>query len=130
VERFFRILNLCSLLFGALGGLILFYSLTMKPSNFRLIETADRSLAICLDGKRVVAGYGGPLVVSDEPCADLKKNGPTPRVVADRPRFVTLGVQLVVAGFGFQLPAGILAQLAKSTSQDPVKEVSCRPRPR
>jgi len=106
--RFIAIINLLGLASGIAGGLLLFFSLTLKPSSFRLVKTGEKELAICLDDKKVVAGFGGPLVVSDEACPDMEKNGPTPQVVANRPRFVPVGIWLIIVGFALQLPAGIL----------------------
>jgi hypothetical protein len=108
LTKFFAILNLLGLFSGAAGGLFLFYSLTIRPSSFRLVKTGHKELAICLDDKKIVAGFGGPLVVSEEICPDMEKTGPTPEVVADRPKFVVLGIVLIIVGFAFQLPAGFL----------------------
>jgi|SRR5580700_2303394 hypothetical protein len=107
--RVLAFLNLFGLACSAAGGLFLVYSLTLKSSNFRLIKVADNELAICLDDKKVVAGYGGPLVVSDGPCPDMKRTGPTPQVIADNPRLATWGVTLIFLGFVLQLPTAIAA---------------------
>jgi hypothetical protein len=109
VGRFVAVINLIGLACGIAGGLLLSFSLTLKPSNFRLVKTGEKGLAICLDDKKVVAGFGGPLVVSDEACPDMENNGPTPQVVANRPQFVPPGIGLIILGFVLQLPAGILA---------------------
>ena len=78
MTQWWALLNLLGLVCSFLGGLFLFYSLTLKPSNFRLVKVGEKELAICLDDKIVVAGYGGPLVVSDDVCPDILKTGPTP----------------------------------------------------
>ena len=112
--RLWALLNLLGLIFSVGGGLFLFYSLTLKPSNFRLVKIREKELAICLDDKTVVAGYGGPLVVSDDPCPDLKNTGPTPQVVADRPKLANAGVILILIGFALQLPAAAVAVFSKN----------------
>jgi hypothetical protein len=94
--RWMAILNLLGLACGLLGGVLLALSLELKSSNFRLVEGKDKQVAICLNNKKVAAGYGGPLVVSDEPCPDMIGTGPTPQVIANRPGFVTAGVILIV----------------------------------
>jgi hypothetical protein len=98
---------------GVIGGVLLAYSLELKPSNFRLVEGKDKQVAICLDGKKVVAGFGGPLVVSEEPCLDMTDTGPTPQVMANRPMFVTTGVWLIIMGFVLQMPAAFSTVLSQ-----------------
>jgi hypothetical protein len=56
------------LFFSLIGGMFLFYSLTLKPSNYKLVEKSDHNVAICLNEKVVAAGFGGPLGVTDEAC--------------------------------------------------------------
>jgi hypothetical protein len=75
LTRFWAFLNLAGLICGVMGALFLFYSLALKPSNFRLVKVGDKKLAICLDNKVVVAGYGGPLVVSDDACPVWRGRG-------------------------------------------------------
>ncbi len=111
--KIIAVINLLGLASGIAGGLLLFFSLTLKPSSFRLVKTGEKELAICLDDKKVVAGFGGPLVVSDEACPGMDQTGPTPQVVANRPQFVPAGIGLIIVGFVLQLPAGILAILKK-----------------
>jgi hypothetical protein len=111
LARFFAILNLSGLTCGVAGGLFLFYSLTLRTTSFRLVKVGPKNLAICFDDKVVVAGYGGPLVVSDDPCPDLKGTGPTPQIVAERPALASWGVWLIVLGFALQLPVAVLAVL-------------------
>ena len=113
MTHLWAIFNLIGLVFSVLGGLFLFYSLMLKPSNFRLVKVGEHELAICLDDKKVVAGYGGPLVVSDEVCPELSKTGPTPQVVANRPRLANLGILLILLGFALQLPAAAAAVFVK-----------------
>ena len=113
--RLWALLNLLGLVGTAVGGLLLFYSLTLEPSNFRLVKVHDKELAICLDDKTVVAGYGGPLVVSNDPCPDSGKTGPTPQVTADRPKMAHFGVLLIIIGLFLQLPVAVAAIFAKET---------------
>jgi hypothetical protein len=85
----------------------------LKQSNFRLVEGNDKQVAICLNGKKVVAGFGGPLVVSEEPCLDMTGTGPTPQVMANRPAFVTTGVWLIIIGFVLQMPGAFSTVLSQ-----------------
>jgi hypothetical protein len=111
--RWMGILNLLGLACGVIGGVLLAYSLELKPSNFRLVEGKDRQVAICLNGKKVVAGFGGPLVVSEDPCLDMTDTGPTPQVMANRPEFVTTGVWLIIIGFCLQIPTALSSVLSR-----------------
>jgi hypothetical protein len=110
--RFFAVMNLLGLVCSVIGGLFLFYSLTFKPSHFRLVKTGDKKLAMCLDGQTVTGGYGGDLVVSDDPCPHMEETGPTLQVTADRPKIANWGIPLVVLGFILQLPAAVVAVFA------------------
>jgi len=112
VRSWIGILNLLGLACGVIGGVLLAYSLELQPSNFRLVEGNDKQVAICLNGKKVVAGFGGPLVVSEEPCLDMTGTGPTPQVMANRPAFVTTGVLLIIIGFVLQMPAAFSTVLS------------------
>ena len=109
LARFFAFLNIVGLLGGVLGGLFLFYSFTLRASNFSLDKVRDKEVAICMDGRVVVAGFGGPLVVSDDACPDVKGAGLTPQVVSDRPTLAKWGVVLVILGFLLQIPAASVA---------------------
>jgi hypothetical protein len=108
ILRICAVLNVVGLVGSAMGGLFLFYSLTFEPSHFRLVKVGDKKLAMCLDDKVVQAGYGGPLVATDEPCPNMQHIGPTLQVIANRPSLATWGIWLVVAGFFLQLPAASL----------------------
>jgi hypothetical protein len=44
-RRWIGILNLLGLACGVIGGVLLAYSLDLKPSNFRLVEGKDRQVA-------------------------------------------------------------------------------------
>ncbi len=113
LTKVWAVLNLIGLVYSVVGGLLLAYALTLKPSNFRLVKTGEKELAICLDNRTVVAGYGGPLVVSDDPCPDLKGTGPTAEITANRPRVAHLGLLLIIVGFVLQLPNAVVAIGAK-----------------
>ncbi len=92
-SRWFAILNLAGLALSVAGGVILTYSLTVKPSHYRLVKTREGTVAICLDGKLVQAGFGGPLVATDDPCPDMETTGPVLQVVANRERLSKWGFQ-------------------------------------
>ena len=113
MAKFWAVFNLIGLTCGVAGGLLLAYALTLKPSNFRLVKTGEKELAICLDSRRVVAGYGGPLVVSDDPCPDMQGTGPTAEITANRPQLAHLGLWLIICGFVLQLPSALAAIFAK-----------------
>ena len=99
------VLNLLGLSFNLIGGVLLFYSLTLKSSNYRLVEKSDHGVAICLNDKLVGTGYGGPLGVTDEPCP--KGIGPSlaPVIEAEKPAYVPWGLGLMCFGFALQLPS-------------------------
>jgi hypothetical protein len=101
------ILNLLGLICSVRGGILLFYSLSLVPSSYSLVERTDHGVAICLNGKLVASGYGGALVVTNEPCP--KGLGPVaPVIEAERPGFVGLRLGLIVVGFALQLPLGLI----------------------
>lgn len=112
-SRSFAILNLAGLILSVSGGLILTYSLTFKPSHYRLVKTREGNVAICLDNKLVQSGYGGPLIATDYPCPDMETTGPTLQVVANRPRLSRFGFPLLFLGFVLQLPAAVCAVFLK-----------------
>ena len=85
-NRVLAALNLVGLLFGLIGGLLLFFSLTLKPSNYRLVEKSDHGVAICLGDKLVASGYGGGIIVSDEPCPQGIGPSRTPVIEAESQR--------------------------------------------
>jgi hypothetical protein len=107
--------NVVGLLFGSLGGILLFYSLTLKSSNYRLVETADHQVAICLNNRKIATGFGGPLGISDEPCPEGIGPSISPVTEAEKPTFVPWGLRLIVAGFLLQLPAGGCGTLTKTS---------------
>jgi hypothetical protein len=103
------VVNLIGLFVSVVGGVLLFYFLELKPSEFRLVKQHDGGMALCLKDKRVESGYGGGLIVTDEPCPEMDTTGPTAEVVSSKPAFATWGLRLIIAGFVFQLPAAISA---------------------
>jgi hypothetical protein len=70
----------------------LFYGLTQRITNFRLVETKDGSMALCLKDRKVASGYGGPLILSDDPCPDVKPTGQLPEIVAEHPVMLNSGL--------------------------------------
>lgn len=103
------VLNLAGLISAIAGSLLLSSALTLKPSNYRLVKTADDKVAICLDNKTVEAGLGGPLVVSKEECPAMPGKGPNPQIEVNRPRFAQCGLAFVILGFALQLPAAMFS---------------------
>jgi hypothetical protein len=100
---------LLGLVFGVIGGLLLFFALTLRPSDYRLVKTSGDKVVLCLDNKKVEAGDGGSLMVSAEDCPDLAGNGPTPQIQANRPAFARWGLALVIVGFALQLPSALFS---------------------
>lgn len=109
MSRFIAVLNLAGILCSGVAGVLLLLAMTLQRTNYRLVETRRHEVAICLNEKRVVAGFGGPLVLSDEPCPRGLGPSVTPAIQYERPSFVTLGLGLLVVGFTLQLPAAICA---------------------
>jgi hypothetical protein len=112
MRRSFAVLNLLGLLSGVLGGLCWYYSLVIEPSPFTLVKVADKQFAMCLDGKVIQAGYGGPLIATEEACPNVQGTGPTLQVVTERPKMANWAIPLIVLGFILQVPAALLAVLA------------------
>lgn len=104
-------LNLFGLFFSLIGGIFLFYSLTLKASAYRLVETSDHDVAICLNNKLVATGYGGPLRVTDEPCPQGIAPSLAPVIEAEKPAYVLWGLGLICFGFVMQLPSALDAFL-------------------
>jgi hypothetical protein len=109
VQRCLALSNLIGLLLATIGGLLMAYALTLKPSSYRLVKTADGKVAICLDDKKVTGGWGGELITSDEACPDMAGNGPTAQIEANRPGFASWGLWLVISGFALQVPGAVFA---------------------
>jgi hypothetical protein len=107
--RTFAVLNLLGLISALVGSFFWLYTLTIQPSAFTLVSTGEKTVGICLKGKLVVAGFGGPLVLSDDPCPQDSKTGPIVQVTANRPLMAKWIMPLIALGFGLQLPSAIYA---------------------
>jgi hypothetical protein len=108
-SRVFSLLNLLGLLCSAVAGVLLLYAIPLERTNYRLVETKTHEVSICFSEKKVVAGYGGPLVAGDEPCPSGIGPSVTPAIQYEHPSFVTWGLLALVIGFVLQVPAGICA---------------------
>lgn len=62
-KRVFAVLNFIGLLCSAIAAILLLYAMTLERTNYRLVETSNHQVAICLNEKLVGTGFGGPLVV-------------------------------------------------------------------
>lgn len=91
-------LNLLGLVCSLIGGILLIYTLELKRSSFRLVETSNHDVAICLNEKKVASGYGGPLNVTDEPCPEATGPSAAAVIEAERPAFVPWGLGLMCLG--------------------------------
>src|SRR5215469_9616043 len=109
MSRCFAVLNLIGIVSSAAGGILLFFAMPLERTNYRLVETENHEVAICFRGKKVVAGFGGPLVVSDEPCPEGLGASLTPAIQYEHPSFLTWGLVLLVLGFALQMPAAFIA---------------------
>ncbi len=101
-------LNIIGLACSFVGGLLLLYSLSVEQSNYKLVEKSDHTVAICVSDKVVEAGFGGPLVVTEEPCPEGIRPSVAAVIGAERPRFLRWGLLLISIGFGLQLPAAFV----------------------
>jgi hypothetical protein len=108
-NKVFAVLNFLGLLTTAIAGILLLYAMPLERTNYRLVETKSHEVAICFGEKKVVAGYGGPLIVSDESCPAGTGPSVTPAIQYEHPSFVTWGLFLLVVGFCLQVPSGIFA---------------------
>lgn len=107
--RIIAVLNLFGLALSFVGGILLVYVLSMKSSNFRLVERENHDVAICLNGKVVATGFGGPLRVTDEPCPEGIGASTAAVIESEHPAFARWGLVLISVGFIFQMPAATLA---------------------
>jgi hypothetical protein len=87
---------------GFAAGILLFYSLTITSSPFKPIVTTD-GVHLCFNGKLLVAGFGGPLVLSSDPCPGWDAGKPAALVSTERPSFIPLGFALLGISFLLQL---------------------------
>lgn len=97
-----RLIRLSSAVLGLVSGILLFFALTTSSSSFKPILTSDVA-HLCFDGKLLAAGYGGPLVLSTEPCPGWDQGRPAAVVSAEHPNFVPLGFVLLGLSFVLQI---------------------------
>jgi hypothetical protein len=107
MTKIFAVLNLLGIICSAVAGVLLLYAMPLQRTSYRLVETTTHEVAICFNEKEVVAGFGGPLVVSDEPCPKGLGASVTPAIEYEHPSFVTTGLALLLVGFVLQGPAAI-----------------------
>ena len=107
--RIFAVLNFVGILLSAVAGVLLLYAMPLQRTNYRLVESKTHEVAMCFNEMKVEAGYGGPLVVSDEACPDGVGPSITPAIQYEHPAFLTVGLWLLALGFAFQVPAGVSA---------------------
>jgi hypothetical protein len=106
-SKFWAWLNLLGLSASSLGGILLFCSLTLKSSNYRLVEKSNHDVAICLNDRLVAAGYGGPLTATNEPCPAGIGPSLAPVIEAEKPAYAPWGLGFIWLGFPLQLPAAL-----------------------
>jgi hypothetical protein len=109
VTKLWAALNLPGLLCSVVGGVLLFLRLTLKASNYRFVEKSDHSVAICLNDRSVATGFGGGLIVTDEPCPLGIGPSVAPVIEAEKPAYVPWGLGLIWVGFLLQVPSASLA---------------------
>jgi hypothetical protein len=102
-------LNLLGVISSFVGALLLTYALTMTSLNYKLVETKEHGVAICLNDKLVASGFGGGIIMSDDPCPQAIGPSRAPVIEAERPAFFAWGLRLLWVGFFLQLPAAFLA---------------------
>ena len=92
----------------------MFFSLSLKTSNYQFVETEKHEVVICHDNKLVGVGYGGPIVTGDEVCP--KGIGPSelPVIETNNDSQARWGLILVIAGFALQLPFAFADLFARS----------------
>ncbi len=88
--------------FGLISGCLLFFSFTPASSSFKPILTADGA-HLCFNGKLLAAGYGGPLVLSSDPCPGWDEGKSAALVSAEHSSFVPWGFGLLFFSFILQL---------------------------
>jgi hypothetical protein len=95
-------IKLIAALSGFASGVLLFYSLVIGSSPFRPIVTSDGA-HLCFNGKLLAAGYGGPLVLSPEPCPGWEEGKPAALVSYENRSFTLWGFGLLVISFLLQV---------------------------
>jgi len=108
-SKLWAVLNLIGLICSVVGGLLLFFSLTLRPSNYKLVEKSDHGVAICLGDKLVASGFGGGFIVSDDRCPQESGPSRAPVIQAEKPTYVPWGLGLILVGFALQVPAALNA---------------------
>lgn len=105
MKRLLAVANLLGLIIGFVGGVLLACSLSLKTSNYRLVEDEKHAVVICHDNKLVGVGFGGPLMTSDEPCP--KGLGPSAAAVVEtnNDALAKSGLLMVIVGFALQVPS-------------------------
>lgn len=113
-KRMLDVANFSGLIIGFVGGLLLFYSLSIKTSDYQFVETEKHEVKICHHDKLIGTGYGGPLMTGDEPCP--KGIGPSAAAVVETNNDVLakLGLIMVIVGFALQLPLAGKAVFSRS----------------
>jgi hypothetical protein len=87
---------------GLLAGILLFFSLTVSSSPFKPIVSRN-GLDLCVNGRKLAAGFGGPLVLGSDACPGWQSAPPAALVSAQHPYYISLGFGLLFVSFGFQL---------------------------
>ena len=82
-------------------------ALSLKPSNYRLVENEKHEVVICHDDKLVGVGYGGPLVTGDQPCPQGLGPSEAPVIETNNETEARLGLILVIVGFALQVPFAV-----------------------
>ena len=101
MKRWQRTIKLSGAACGVLAGILLFFSFTSTSSTFKPILTTDGA-HLCFNGKLLVAGYGGPLVLSQEACPGWNEGKSAALVSAEHPIFMLLGFILLGLSFVLQ----------------------------
>jgi hypothetical protein len=87
---------------GFASTVLLLLSLTLSSSSFKPILTEDGA-HLCFGGKLLAAGYGGPLVLTSEPCPGWKTGKPAALVSAEHRDYEWCGFGLLAISFLLQL---------------------------
>jgi hypothetical protein len=96
------VVKIIAALSGLISAFLLFYSLTIASSTFKPIVTKDGA-HLCFDGKLLAAGYGGPLVLSTEPCPGWEEGKAAALISTEHPQYVPWGLGLLAFSFLLQL---------------------------
>jgi hypothetical protein len=110
MRKLYAVLNLFGLVSGVLGGFLVYKSMILKPTKYKLGEGQNQTLAICFKEKKIATGFGGPLIVSDEPCPEASVAA---AIEYENDRLVHPALLLIGLGFLLQVPAGLQAISSK-----------------